>query len=277
MAREDTGCGCGNRRSGQSGVRTTHESLTETALRATQATLRGAAALVEPRQGVCLSHPYMSCVSALASSTRNAAIFVLTASTYLRPFSGVAAAGFPTPVSSVTWRHCRGAHAQPSRSPAIVKRRAVPGPASDKGRTSSGARCSMTLVSSSPAWSPRSAKNAFGSITWYQLMDPKAFFADLGDHAGELETSVMLHLAPELVRPLSEAGPGTARRFTIAGLREGWAWAPRQWRQVTDDTGVGNPAAATPEKGRKYVDAVSEKIAAFLVELARADTHDMYG
>src|SRR5437773_9007223 len=115
------------------------------------------------------------------------------------------------------------------------------------------------------------------TVNWYQVVDPKPFFADLGDHAGELETSVMLHLAPELVRPLSEAGPGTARRFTIAGLREGWAWAPRQWRQVTDDTGVGNPAAATPEKGRKYVDAVSEKIAAFLVELARADTHDMYG
>src|SRR5256885_6114881 len=94
--------------------------------------LRGAAALVEPCEGVCLSHPYRSCVSALARSTRNPAIFSLTASTYLRPFSGVAAAGFPTPVSSVTWRHCRGAHAQPSRSPAIVKRRAVPGPASDK-------------------------------------------------------------------------------------------------------------------------------------------------
>src|SRR5437867_13078721 len=104
MAREDTGCGCGNRRSVQSGVRTTHESLTETALRATHATLRGAAALVEPCEGVCLSHPYMSRVSALARSTRNPAIFSLTASTYLRPFSGVAAAGFPTPVSSVTWR-----------------------------------------------------------------------------------------------------------------------------------------------------------------------------
>ena len=114
-------------------------------------------------------------------------------------------------------------------------------------------------------------------VNWYQVVDPKAFFADLGDHAGELETSVMLHVAPELVRTLSEAGPGMARRFTIAGLREGWAWAPRQWRQVTDDTGVGNPAAATPAKGRKYVDAVSEKIAGFLVELARADTHDMYG
>ena len=114
------------------------------------------------------------------------------------------------------------------------------------------------------------------TVNWYQVVDPKPFFTDLGDHAGELETSVMLHLAPELVRPLSEAGPGTARRFTVAGLREGWAWAPRQWRQVTEDTGVGNPAAATTEKGRRYVDVVSDKIAGFLVELAEADTGKMY-
>jgi creatinine amidohydrolase len=113
-------------------------------------------------------------------------------------------------------------------------------------------------------------------VNWYQVVDPRRFFTDLGDHAGELETSVMLHLAPELVRPLSDAGPGAARRFRIAGLREGWAWAPRQWRRVTDDTGVGNPAAATVEKGRTYVEAVSEKIAGFLVELARTDPEDMY-
>src|SRR5436190_1762311 len=111
---------------------------------------------------------------------------------------------------------------------------------------------------------------------WYQVVDPKLFFADLGDHAGELETSVMLHVAPELVRPLSDAGAGRARRFTIKALREGWAWAPRQWRQVTDDTGVGNPAAATPEKGRKYVEAVSAKIGEFLAELAKADTEELY-
>ncbi|HYR30289.1 MAG TPA: creatininase family protein [Gemmatimonadales bacterium] len=114
------------------------------------------------------------------------------------------------------------------------------------------------------------------TVNWYQVVDAKAFFADVGDHAGELETSVMLHVAPELVLPLSEAGPGRARRFTIPGLKAGWAWAPRQWRQVTDDTGVGNPAAATAEKGRKYVEAVSEKIGGFLVELAKADTARMY-
>ena len=114
------------------------------------------------------------------------------------------------------------------------------------------------------------------TISWYKVVDPKEFFSDLGDHGGELETSVMQHVAPQLVRPLSEAGPGAARRFKIGGFREGWAWAPRNWRQVTDDTGVGNPAKATAEKGQRYVDVVTAKIAGFLTELARADTGKLY-
>jgi creatinine amidohydrolase len=114
------------------------------------------------------------------------------------------------------------------------------------------------------------------TINWYKVGDPKAHFSDLGDHGGELETSVMQHVAPELVRPLSEAGSGNARTFKIAGFREGWAWAPRNWRQVTDDTGVGNPAKATAEKGQRYVEAVTAKIGDFLVELARADTKQLY-
>jgi creatinine amidohydrolase len=113
-------------------------------------------------------------------------------------------------------------------------------------------------------------------INWYKVVDPKGFFSDLGDHAGELETSVMQHIAPERMLPLSEAGDGAARKFRIAGLREGWAWAPRAWRQVTADTGVGNPAAATAEKGRRYVDAVVAKVADFFVDLARADTTELY-
>jgi creatinine amidohydrolase len=107
-------------------------------------------------------------------------------------------------------------------------------------------------------------------------VDLKQYFSDLGDHAGEMETSVMLHLAPDLVRPLAEAGPGRARRFKLSALREKWAWAPRNWRQVTEDTGVGNPGAATAEKGKKYVDALTEKVAAFLVDLAKADPKAMY-
>ncbi len=44
------------------------------------------------------------------------------------------------------------------------------------------------------------------TVNWYQVVDAKAFFSDLGDHAGELETSVMLHVAPELVRRDARGG-----------------------------------------------------------------------
>ena len=86
----------------------------------------------------------------------------------------------------------------------------------------------------------------------------------------------MRSLVPELLRPLSEAGPGKARKFRVAGLRDGWAWAPRKWRQVTDDTGTGDPKAATAEKGEKFMGAVTERIGGFLVELAAADVKNLY-
>jgi creatinine amidohydrolase len=114
------------------------------------------------------------------------------------------------------------------------------------------------------------------AIDWYRAADAKAWFDEPGDHAGELETSVMQHFAPELVLPLTEAGPGRARRFRLAALREGWAWAPRRWTAVSDDTGVGDPARATAEKGARFADAVAERIGAFLVELAEADLDDLY-
>jgi creatinine amidohydrolase len=114
------------------------------------------------------------------------------------------------------------------------------------------------------------------AVNWYRIIDPRQYFADLGDHAGELETSVMLHVAPDLVRPLSDAGPGSERRPRIAAMRAGWAWAPRQWTRVTADTGIGNPAAATVEKGQRYVDAVAEALSSYFVELSAVDPNDLY-
>jgi creatinine amidohydrolase len=113
-------------------------------------------------------------------------------------------------------------------------------------------------------------------VDWYRVVDPHSVFDEPGDHAGEMETSLVQHLAPHLVQPLSEAGPGTARRFRIAALREGWAWAPRHWRSVTDDTGVGDPRAANPEKGARYFAAVTDRIGEFLVELAAAEPDRLY-
>ncbi|HEY2854842.1 MAG TPA: creatininase family protein [Gemmatimonadaceae bacterium] len=113
-------------------------------------------------------------------------------------------------------------------------------------------------------------------VNWYKIVDPKEHFEDLGDHAGELETSVMMHLAPEAVLPLNEAGDGHERRFRIGALREGWAWAPRDWKQITADTGVGNPKASSAEKGKNYLETVVEKLSQFLIELAKVDPGKLY-
>jgi creatinine amidohydrolase len=112
-------------------------------------------------------------------------------------------------------------------------------------------------------------------VDWYQVVDPDPHFL-AGDHAGEMETSVMLHAAPELVLPLSEAGTGTAWTFKLQALREKWAWAPREWTRVTGDTGIGDPRGATAAKGAEYAERVIERVAGFLIELAAADPDDLY-
>ena len=113
-------------------------------------------------------------------------------------------------------------------------------------------------------------------VHWYQVVDPRPYFVAPGDHAGELETSLMLHLAPDLVAPLSTAGPGKARTNKVKAFAEGWAWTPRRWVAVTDDTGVGDPSHATAAKGAEYFTAVTTKLAGFLGELAAADPASMY-
>jgi creatinine amidohydrolase len=45
---------------------------------------------------------------------------------------------------------------------------------------------------------------------------------------------------------------------------------------VSEDTGIGNPAASSAEKGARYFGMVTEKIGEFLSELAAADPDDMY-
>lgn len=114
------------------------------------------------------------------------------------------------------------------------------------------------------------------SINWWQLSEAKEYFEEPGDHAGELETAAVMHLAPHLVLPLEEAGNGAAKTFKIRGLREGWATSQRSWNQVTEDTGVGNPKMATAENGRLFFEKTTDLIADFITELHHADLQDMY-
>jgi creatinine amidohydrolase len=115
------------------------------------------------------------------------------------------------------------------------------------------------------------------SINWY-LADKHwgNYFEDTGDHAGEMETSIMMNIAPDLLLPLDKAGDGKSRKLKFAGREEGWLWAPREWTSVTKDTGIGNPEKATPEKGKQYLDTSINKIADFLVELNESSPADIY-
>ena len=51
------------------------------------------------------------------------------------------------------------------------------------------------------------------TCNWYQALNKKDFFDEMGDHADEMETSLMLYLAPELVLPLTEAGTGKRKNI----------------------------------------------------------------
>lgn len=111
---------------------------------------------------------------------------------------------------------------------------------------------------------------------WFTSLNKKDYFDHDGDHADEMETSLMLYLKPELVLPLDEAGVGDERKIKIKGIREGWAWTERKWSQVTDDTGIGNPKNASAEKGEKYFNDVVNKMADLFIEIANADLNNLY-
>ena len=113
-------------------------------------------------------------------------------------------------------------------------------------------------------------------IHWFESVDMNDYFDEPGDHAGEMETSLIMHLQPHLVRPLEEAGDGSTNAHRVRAIREKWAWAQRDWLRATNDTGDGDPKASSAEKGATYFKAVTEKIAEFFVDLAAADIEDLY-
>ncbi len=111
---------------------------------------------------------------------------------------------------------------------------------------------------------------------WYSSVNKAEYFDNTGNHADEMETSLLLHLSPELVLPLAEAGYGVEKKIKIDGIKEGWAWKERKWSETTEDTGIGNPMRATKEKGERYFNAVTDKVGQLFIDIANADLDDLY-
>ena len=118
------------------------------------------------------------------------------------------------------------------------------------------------------------------SASWFSLPLPDAvavqFSAEehrFGIHAGDIETSMMLHLAPATVRmeharDFRSTSQDRAERYAILGngksAKLGW-----QMQDYNPQGAVGHAAAATPAKGRAVVDAAAQQLALLLQEIAR--------
>ncbi|NOY37490.1 MAG: creatininase family protein [Chlorobi bacterium] len=114
------------------------------------------------------------------------------------------------------------------------------------------------------------------SANWYQSVDRKNYFENSGDHAEEMETSLMLYLKPELVLPKEKWGKGKEKKIRIKAFREGWLWAERRWSKISEDTGAGDPRKASREKGERYFRDVTRKLGEAMYDLCKADIDNLY-
>lgn len=115
------------------------------------------------------------------------------------------------------------------------------------------------------------------SVNLYRLWRAGELFAEdevgHGIHAGAVETSIMLHLRPDLVRreaiadnpSLSAKMAGGYRRLTPFG-ELGFGW---QTQDLSPTGAVGNAGLASAEAGKKLVESAAEAAAELLGEVAR--------
>ncbi|KUL05895.1 MAG: Uncharacterized protein XE13_1106, partial [Proteiniphilum sp. 51_7] len=66
---------------------------------------------------------------------------------------------------------------------------------------------------------------------------------------------------------MERAGDGTVSPSQIEAVDQKIGWMPRNWDEISSDTGIGNPKKSTSEKGARYVQAVIEKITKLLIDL----------
>ncbi len=113
-------------------------------------------------------------------------------------------------------------------------------------------------------------------VNFWQVVPEKhkKIFEKPGDHADETETSLLMHLHPDLV-VMAQAGDGRRVPWKIAALNQPGAWTPRPWAQTHPDTASGDPALSTADKGRRYFDAVTGAVAGIITDLSRAEKGDL--
>jgi creatinine amidohydrolase len=112
---------------------------------------------------------------------------------------------------------------------------------------------------------------------WYRAAADlyAGIFEKPGEHADEVETSLGLAYFNELMKP-ELADDGAARPARFEAINRGWVSITRPWHLVSANTGLGDPRAATADKGRRLMEAVSARLGEFLAELAAAEMDETF-
>jgi creatinine amidohydrolase len=112
---------------------------------------------------------------------------------------------------------------------------------------------------------------------WYKMVADlyKTIFEDAGDHAGELETSMILAHRPELVE-MDRADAGSMASTRFEAVNRGWVEITRPWHLLTTNSGAGDPRPATAEKGHAITEATVARLADFLVELSASPADERF-
>jgi len=112
---------------------------------------------------------------------------------------------------------------------------------------------------------------------WWKVGHDKynEIFEKPDDHAGEFETSIALALFPELVE-YAKAKKALPKSFRFAALKNGWVTTSRRFSRLNDFCAVGDPADASAEKGKQYLDLVCGRISEFLAQLAQSPIDDQF-
>jgi len=117
---------------------------------------------------------------------------------------------------------------------------------------------------------------------WYKVLDDvyHEIFEDPEDHGGEMETSLIMSYRPELVARSADgsllADEGAVAPTRFEAVNQGWVSITRPWHLLTTNTGSGNPHAASPEKGERALEILTERLSQFLVELAESDLDERF-
>lgn len=95
-----------------------------------------------------------------------------------------------------------------------------------------------------------------------ELKDKGDVYYNLDEHAGYTETSLMLHVNPELVHfeNIKDEHPGLPKNG-------GEFWTPSDWKKRSVNTRVGTVGMASCEAGKSMFDFVTDKLSDEIVEI----------